>query len=29
MIELKFGSYDYGVDFDGGEPMDPHLIVHR
>ena len=21
------GSYDYGVEFDGGEPMDPRIIV--
>ncbi|MDH3906895.1 MAG: hypothetical protein OEV16_14730 [Gammaproteobacteria bacterium] len=28
-IEAEVGSYDYGVNFEGDEPMDPQLIVHR
>ena len=28
-IDAELGSYDYGVNFDGDEPMDPRLIVHR
>mgnify|MGYP001815592809 FL=1 len=28
-IEADEGSYDYGVNFEGDEPMDPRLIVHR
>jgi hypothetical protein len=28
-IDAELGSYEYGVNFDGDEPMDPRLIVHR
>ena len=29
MIVAEEGSYDYGVNFEDDEPMDPRLIVHR
>ncbi len=28
-IDAEAGSYEYGVNFEGEEPMDPRLIVHR
>lgn len=28
-IDAEAGSYDYGVSFEGDEPMDPRIIVHR
>ncbi|MDH3954855.1 MAG: hypothetical protein OEV03_11570, partial [Gammaproteobacteria bacterium] len=28
-IEAEEGSYDYGVNFEDDEPMDPRLIVDR
>ncbi len=28
-IDADEGEYDYGVSFEGDEPMDPRLIVHR
>lgn len=28
-IDAEDGEYDYGVNFEGEEPMDPRLIVHR
>ena len=28
-IDAEDGEYEYGVSFEGEEPMDPRLIVHR
>ena len=28
-IDAEVGEYEYGVSFEGDEPMDPRIIVHR